>query len=360
MGRACYWGSVAAVLLAGCGSSGQRDGPALYPRPETQTCLPDASAEMPELLSGTGCFSDLETLEPAPELVPYDVNSALWTDGAYKLRFMVIPNPERILIRDDGSWSFPDGSILIKVFGLEFDVGDSQSRRPIETRFMVRRDGGWEFFTYKWNDDGTDGELLAETQVVEYVIANHGEQASLSYRFPDRQLCTTCHGSGIGRVLGPRTDQLNRNHDYDGLIENQLVAMNAIGLFEGDVEIDPTLLPAMASPQQGTGTLEEQARAYLDVNCAHCHQPGGWIPAVGLDLRYDTATIDAGFCDVPMMFGRWTGIPRISPGDPDGSGLLQRFTLTNVFRMPSVGTSTVDQEGVDLLASWVRNLPVCP
>ena len=139
MGCARTGGCLVALLLISCGSDGaSRSGPALEPRPDVQTCLPDVSEGMPARLSDTGCFADLKTLEPGPDLIPYEVNSALWTDGAFKPRYMVVPSPEQIAIQEDGSWVFPDGSVLIKVFGFEFDVGDPQSRRAVETRFMVR------------------------------------------------------------------------------------------------------------------------------------------------------------------------------------------------------------------------------
>ena len=350
-----------AILLVGCAENGGRDGPALYPRPDLQTCLPGVPQEMPGLLSQTGCFTDLRTLEPAPELIPYEVNAPLWTDGAYKPRFLVVPKPLRITIEDDGSWTFPDGSILIKVFGFEFEVGDEESRRPVETRFMVKQLGSWQFYTYQWNAEGSDAELLSDGTTVEYSIADNGQQHIVNYQFPSKEDCTSCHGANARQVLGPKTSQMNRSHDYNGLIENQFVAMEEIGLFETETAIDPQTLAKMPDVVRGVSSTKDRARAYLDVNCAHCHRPGGFaMSSVDIDLRYETPFADMRLCDEPMRFFQWAGIPRIVPGDSQGSGLFQRFIITTSLRMPSLGTSVIDSGGAELLADWIDSLRECP
>ncbi|MBW2278734.1 MAG: hypothetical protein JRF63_14680 [Deltaproteobacteria bacterium] len=353
---------LAVLLLVGCGTEGP-SGPALEPRPEVQTCLPDVSAGMPALLSDTGCFTDLKTLEPGPDLIPYDVNSSLWTDGAFKPRYLVVPSPEQISIEEDGSWVFPEGSVLIKMFGFEFDAGDRGSRRVVETRFMVRRDGRWDYSTYELNEEGTEGELLETRKTVEYTLLQDGQPRVIEYLFPEEDDCITCHGAAINDVLGPKTGQLNRDRDYDGVLANQLVAMAEIDLLALDVaeEIDPAAEPRMANPQKGEGTLGERARAYLDANCAHCHRPDGYANSGdhGLDLRYQVPLEETGICD-PMKYFEWAGVPRLAPGNPEGSGILQRFLLLDELQMPSIGRSTIDPFGTSLLRDWIIQLDSCP
>ena len=364
MGRVYCGGCATLLLLVACGSEGP-SGPALEPRPEAQTCLADVSEGMPSRLSDTGCFTDLESLEPGPDLIPYEVNSALWTDGAFKPRYMVVPSPKQIAIHEDGSWLFPEGSVLIKVFGFEFDRGNPESRRAVETRIMVRREGRWEYATYQWNDEGTEGELLPpnESRTVEYTIQDGGESKVIEYVFPDYDSCITCHGRAINDVLGPKTGQINRDRNYEGVVANQLIAMDEIGLLAREAAedpIDPNTAPRMGNPQKRQGSLDEQARAYLDANCAHCHRPFGWAPSsIGLDLRYQVALEDTGLCD-PMKYFEWVGTPRVAPGDPEGSGILQRFLLHGPLRMPSLGTSTIDPLGVELLSDWITRLDTCP
>jgi hypothetical protein len=126
-------------------------------------------------------------------------------------------------------------------------------------------------------------------------------------------------------------------------------------------EIDPDAEPRMANPHQGEGTLEEQARAYLDANCAHCHRPGGWVdPNLSLDLRYEVPLEDSALCDLMTFPPDLAGIPRIDPGNPQGSGILKRFLREDEQRMPSVGTSIVDPFGTELLRNWIAGLRTCP
>jgi uncharacterized repeat protein (TIGR03806 family) len=352
---------LAALFVAACGSEGaSRTGPALQQRPEVQTCLPDVSDGLPARLSETGCFAELESLTPGPDLVPYEVNSALWTDGAFKPRYMVVPSGAQVTIADDGSWRFPEGSVLIKSFGFELIAGDPRSRRTVETRFMVRHEGRWQYSTYQWNEAGTEAELLTERKTVQYTV--QGE--TLDYLFPEYDDCITCHGAAIDDVLGPKTAQLNRSRDYDGLVANQLAAMAEIDLLAlGDDDmIDPSLEPRMANPHKGEGPLEERARAYLDANCAHCHRPNGYASSGdhGLDFRYEVPLAESGICDPMKYFPAWVGLPRVAPGDPEGSGLLQRFLVDDLLRMPSIGTSKIDPFGVALLSDWIRQLDSCP
>ncbi|MGB5703593.1 MAG: hypothetical protein WBM48_12310 [Polyangiales bacterium] len=362
MRRVLYLGCLAGLLTAACSGEEGASGPALTPRPEVQTCLPDLSLGMPPRLSDTDCFSDLKTLEPGPDLIPYEVSSALWTDGAFKPRYMLVPSTEQIDVRPDGSWGFPERSVLIKAFGFDMEIDGTVTPRLVETRFMVRWQGQWEYATYRWNEEGTDAELLEDGLTVRYSVVQGGVPVALDYTFPSYDACTTCHGADIDEVLGPKTVQMNRERDYDGVVENQLLAMDGIGLLNvGEVEeLDPSRLPSMANPQLGQGSLEAQARAYLDANCAHCHRPGGWAPGdIELDLRYQTALEATGLCD-PMKYFEWAGMPRVAPRDPDGSGMLARFVREDSLRMPSLATSVVDASGVALLRGWIAQLSACP
>ena len=362
MGRLRSAAGLGLLLSIACGGSDGPSGPALEPRPEVQTCLPDLAEGFPQSLSDTGCFADLKSLEPGPDLIPYEVNSALWTDGAFKPRYLVVPSPERVSIDEDGAWSFPDGSVLIKVFGLELEQGKAESRRPVETRFMVRDEGAWRYATYKWNDEGTDAELLDEELTVDYEIQVGGEVVVLEYTFPGHDACTTCHGRAIDDVLGPKTSQLNRDRNYDGFVQNQITAMGLIDLLDfGEPETpEPSELARMANPHAGEGSLEERVRAYLDANCAHCHRPGGWAPSdIGLDFRYEVSLERTGLCS-PMRYFEWAGIPRVVPGNPEASGLMQRFVLGDALRMPSVGSSVIDPFGTALLSDWITGLDACP
>ncbi len=79
----------------------------------------------PPVLSATGAFSNLTTLTPATGIIPFTVNSPLWSDGAVKTRWLAVPNDgppyspaEQISFAPAGDWSFPNGTVFIKLFEL--------------------------------------------------------------------------------------------------------------------------------------------------------------------------------------------------------------------------------------------------
>jgi len=308
-------------------------------------------------------MEDLAALVPAADVIPYSVRSPLWTDDAIKPRFLMVPPGQRITFSAEGDWVFPIGSVLIKFFVLEFEKGDPGSRRPVETRFMVLRSEGWEFFTYRWNAEGTDADLLSEGETVDFVIRDGDEDIPLRYLYPGRDACVTCHSDATGVVLGPRTRQMNGMHDYGGASSNQLLAMAEVGLFDAfDVE-DADALPRLPDPSDETLAPEERARSYLDANCAHCHRPGGWVPPdLTLDLRYESSLAATRTCGVNQQYFAVLGRPnlRINPGSPETSTLYDRMTTTTPQRMPPVGTVWVDPLGARVVGGWIEALTECP
>lgn len=343
-------------------SCGGPDGPPIPPRPATQTCLAGAPASLPTRLSRTGCFVTLSPLRPGPDLVPYDVSAELWTDGADKRRFLVVPPGEAIEVGADGAFSFPEGSVLVKVFLMRLAGGDGRPV-PVETRFMLRRADGWEFFTYRWNAAGTDADLLDDQLIVDLTVRHAGAEVTVPYLFPGRETCTVCHGDAAGRALGPRAEQLDAVMRYPGgASENQLVALAGAGLLR---QIDPAAvaaLPALPDPADARAPLEERARAWLHTNCAHCHRPGGWAPPdLDLDLRWQTPFAQTATCDEWMLYhGGRLGRLRVEPGAGEASGIWIRMTTESELRMPPVGSSIVDPVGERVVREWIDSLTGCP
>lgn len=125
-------------------------------------------APPPPLLSQTGAFTDTPSLAPRAGLVPFDVNSPLWSDGAIKTRWMALPNDgppystnEQISFSTNSEWSFPAGTVFVKHFDLAIDETNSSVRKRLETRFLVRETNGAVYgITYKWRPDHSDADLL--------------------------------------------------------------------------------------------------------------------------------------------------------------------------------------------------------
>lgn len=318
----------------------------------------DTAGSFPVELAHSGCFTAGADRLEAPDLVPYELNAPLWTDDAIKQRHIVLPPGATIDIADDGTFSFPEGTILLKTFSFEFVEGDPQSVRPVETRVMYRRNFGWQFHSYQWNETGDAAQVLDERANVFLQLERDGETAELEYTFPSRDECGYCHGSGGGQVLGPQLAQFDRMTDYGTGPISQLEALEAIGMFT-----TPPVLPEqpLVSPDDDAQSLQDRARSYLHANCSHCHRPGGWAPpGIGMDLRWATSLDEAAICDVDIRYyAPWfEATKRIAPGDPDDSLIWQRLSTRGPGQMPPLATFIVDP-GADAVRQWIESFDDC-
>lgn len=342
---------------------------ALPPMPDTRTCalgaVDGSEVVVPRTLRATGCFVGDARLAPGPDLVPYDVNSPLWTDGAFKERYMVLPVGGRVRATGDGPWTFPVGAILVKTFGFEFVSEEGEGAagaldaRPVETRFLVRRQRGWDMLTYQWNDDATDGVLLEDRLTRVYEVG--AERRPVPYDFPDREQCGYCHSDEADMVIALRTPQLAMDAVYTGGRADQLAVLEALGVFDEDAM--PTPSRVFPDPMDETADLEDRARSYLAGNCAHCHQPGGWQPPpMTMDLRYDRSLSDTVLCGEPIQYESPNvgGAYRVAPGAPEDSNLYLRMVHDGVGRMPPLAAAVVDERATRVVRDWILSLDDCP
>ena len=185
-------------------------------------------ANPPQKLSETGVFEDLVTLTPCPSVMEYTVNSPLWSDGAGKSRWIILPG--KIEFQPQDPWKFPIGTILVKHF--ELKASETQDVR-VETRLLINAaEGQWYGYTYQWQDDQKDAVLLPDFATKTYQVyspTSPGGQRSQVWTFPGRQQCTLCHNAWAGYVLGPRTEQLNLT--VPGSSTNQLDQWNQNSFF---------------------------------------------------------------------------------------------------------------------------------
>jgi len=316
-----------------------------------------SGGEIPDRLSETGVFTSLATLAPAAGLIEYDLNQPFWSDGASKRRFLALPDGTRIGFAATGAWSFPTGTLLVKHFELELTEGVPGSARRLETRLLVRTASGWQGFTYRWNPDGTDAVLLSgrETETISVSVPGGGTREQV-YEYPSRTDCLVCHNDAAGFALGIATRQLNRDFAYPAATDNQLRSLDHIGLFAGAIGA-PAQYDAFAAADDAGRGLDERARAYLHVNCASCHRPGGPTPDA-LDLRFDTELAATGALDtVPTAGDLGLADARIiAPGDRARSVLWERMRLLDGNRMPPLSSHRVDDVGVALVGDWIDTL----
>ena len=302
---------------------------------------PPEGEPIPERLSETGCFADVSTHTMAAGVVPYGVNVPLWSDGATKLRYAALPTGESAQYRASDAFSMPVGTVLIKTFL-------TPGARRIETRLLARQSTGWRGFTWRWNE-AQDEAFLLEGALDE-------EVEGLAWHYPSRVECDQCHTAAAGHVLGWRARQLAGRFEHDGVEYDQLSALEARGYVQAVAE-DPPAFPRLSDPEAGR---QARARAYLDVNCAMCHRPGGPANA-RIDLRARAELRDAHVCDQPPeQGGLGLDDPRIiAPGEPARSVLLDRMRRRDAEGMPPLGTNLSDAEAVQLVEDWIRALE-CP
>ncbi len=320
----------------------------------------------PGLLSETGLFSDLATLSPATGVIPYEVNARLWSDDSEKQRWIALPAGGQIGFSAQDPWTFPEGTLFVKHFELALTVGDPGSRRRLETRVLVREAGGWAGYTYRWNAAQTDAVLLPGAAEDTFTINDPsapGGQRDQTWRYPSRTDCMQCHTEPAGRVLGVRTGQLNRDHDYPDpvaagqvIIDNQLRAWNHVALFTTDIGASASL-EAWPDPQGTAGTSTTRARAYLATNCAQCHRANGTAPG-NLDFRWRVPDAAMNAIDVPPGQGDFgLATPRvITPGSRSDSVLWLRMETLDGRRMPRLGSGRVHGAGLDVIGTWIDGM----
>jgi len=313
--------------------------------------------QFPTALSESGCFAGPGVGTPAPDLVPYVLNAPLWTDGSHKQRHIVLPPGMRIGIEADGGLSFPESTAILKTFSYALDPFEPDALTPVETRVMIRRDWGWEFHSYAWDEGGVDAQLLGDGQVVPLLTSQAGAPTIVRHTFPSRDECGYCHGTGETHALGARLDQLARTVDYDGLAMPQVDALAEIDMFDGPL---PDITPITDYTDEDAAD-EPRARAYLHANCGHCHRPGGWTPPdLDMDLRWTTPLAETRLCGVrPQYSSTFSAEYRVAAGDPSDSLVWLRLSSRGPWQMPPVATSIPDPHAA-VVRAWIEALSECP
>ena len=326
----------------------------------------------PRKLSETGLFTSTKEQTASPGVTSYEINAAQWADHASADRWMALPGAEPVQIDSDAKWIFPDGAVLAKTVSIEMSQGDSNSVRRLETQVLHREEGAWRPYTYAWNDEQSDAELVDAAGFTRTLQIRDAQSPSglreQSYRFASRGECQMCHNpwvemktTSIGiqsaSPLAVSSMQWNTSLPEDPA-QNQMTAMHGHGWLAGSVAESPSSTGRFANPYDTTAVLEERVRAYLHVNCSHCHQPHAGGSAT-IDLLHDVKLADAKLIDAKPGQGAF-GISAariVSPGDPLGSVLHYRMATIGSGRMPRIGSEEVDEQAVAMIREWIAQLP---
>jgi uncharacterized repeat protein (TIGR03806 family) len=302
---------------------------------------------LPPKLSAFNLLINART--PSLGVQPYALNTALFSDYAEKYRAVYVPTGKKIGWRDDGVLDFPVGTVLIKGFGYPADMRKpGEAVRMIETRLLIHRASGWVALPYIWDADGKDATLARAGKRID-VSWTHldGKPRSISYAVPNVNQCKGCHDlGGTLTPLGPKARNLN-----DG---TRLQSWVKAGLLDRM----PANAPAVPRFDDTKAPLEDRARAYLDVNCAHCHNKAGPANTSGLWLDWNQPRdVNFGFGKRPTAAGRGSGDREfaIAAGHPESSYLVYRMeSLDPGIAMPEIGRNMVHAEAVSMLSDWIR------
>lgn len=303
---------------------------------------------------------DIKELTPEDSVIFYKPASSLFTDNAYKSRFVFIPEGKKAFI-EDNELNLPQGSILIKNFYYPTDFRNPDGdRKIIETRVMIHEEKGWEAYPYIWNESQTEAVLKVVGGEFEVSYTDlQGENQIINYLVPNKNQCKSCHNKNEAMApIGVQIKHLNNEVDYGQIKANQLKHWTDRGKLLGFE--DAKVYPSMVNYEDQSQALTDRAMAYLDINCAHCHSAAGPASTSGLFLTYDQQDpMKLGINKTPVAAGSGAGTFTydVVPGKPEESILIHRMNSTQVgVAMPEIGRTTVDQKGLELIRNWIQQL----
>ncbi|WP_449284621.1 SO2930 family diheme c-type cytochrome [Marinobacter sp. PE14] len=344
-------------------------------------------------LSDYNLFADASdpTAGPTRGGVPYDLSTALFSDYTTKYRYVFVPEGKKVGYSASEVLEFPVGTVIAKTFALpENTAMRDGAELVIETRLLIHRTDGWIALPYYWSSASDATLAIAGKRLTDLTtINNQGQTLTFDYAVPKAADCTSCHSivpdlagpddqrKQIFLPIGPKARYLNTDFSYpDGTVYNQLQYWSEGELLTGlpadfnSVQKAPVFDDNTHIPSLSDAELNDAARAYLDINCAHCHRADLTLPAdyagpagsSGVQLEYNRNYADSpgkfGVCKDPVAGGK-EGYPYdVIPGNADESYLLFRVETTDSrHKMPELGRSAVHQEGAQLIRSWIDYLP---
>ena len=301
------------------------------------------STDFPRRLSQTGLFSDTASAQPAPGVVAYEVAAPRWHDGASAQRWIAVPGDAPIT-----PGSYPAGTVFAKTLS----VPGTSPGRPIETQLLHFTGQDWRAYSYRWNSNATDADLVpaaGDSSEISFPTSSGLERRRWS--FSARSDCLRCHNSWSGFALGFNLAQLQQGRSAQRLAEAQWIP--ASYLTNTFTRLVPTT--------DNHATVEARARSWLHVNCAPCHRFGAGA-AVAARFGIDESPDNLRLFNLPPSRGTFgiTDARLIAPGHPERSVLFHRIATHGNGHMPPVGPRQPDPQGARAVADWIRSLASAP
>ncbi len=298
----------------------------------------------------------LKELNPVYGVIPYETITPLFTDYAHKKRFIWMPNNVKATYNTDGSiLNFPTGSILIKAFYYN-NVQPANTTRIIETRLMIKKANGWVFANYVWNENQTEAslDLTGENTNIEWI--ENGTTRNINYRIPTQNECFTCHKDGDQAIpIGVKPQNINKVYTYDDGNNNQLQKLIDFGYLEDNL---PTNIETVVDWEDTSQPLDLRMRAYVDINCAHCHSDLRHCDYRPMRFAFSESydDVNLGVCVEPeTTFPGLTSI--VEPGNKNRSVLYYRLNSTaEDVRMPLLGRTILHDEALVMVEDWINSI----
>ena len=305
---------------------------------------------------------DIKEQNPSLNVLPYEPASSLFTDYAHKKRFIWMPADVKAnYVADNKILDFPVGTVLIKTFYYT-TIQPGNTTKLIETRLMIRKNDGWKFYEYIWNDAQTDADLLpadefvnGSSQEITFTKPNN-EVVTTNYRIPSDGECIACHKiNEIATPIGVKPQNLNHNITFSNGNKNILQKL----VEQGYLTSYPASIVSTIDYNDTSKSLDLRARSYLDINCAHCHQDEARCYYRPVRFPFSESNIDSkvGIClDADEPFSP-TLQKIISPGNFSKSILHYRINSNDESdRMPLLGRTIVHDEGIALIEQWISSM----
>ncbi|HEX4423442.1 MAG TPA: hypothetical protein VH165_36285 [Kofleriaceae bacterium] len=289
----------------------------------------------PTLLSMQGVYGDFAQRALPSDAITYDVRWPLWTDGATKRRWLILPaGAGPIDNTDQDHWKLPIGARLIKEF--------RRNGVLVETRILQRigpEAADYTLRTFVWNPQQTEATLTTDGAT---------NVNGTGHDVPQASDCWTCHEGEPGMALGFSALQLS---------PATLAALSSAGRLARPVAPGTVLGPTGAAG-------DVAALGYLHGNCGHCHNPTGFAAqfnnqVLRLDTASEAADQEPGWRTTVgvAVQGRGLGATeRVDPGDAAGSAIIRRMSIRGDGQMPFLGTEIVDPTGILAVSTWINNM----
>ncbi|WP_294733136.1 hypothetical protein [uncultured Flavobacterium sp.] len=349
------------TFLTSCGTDDEGNYTEI-PDPVSPVVVDLATVPYPKLSDYKFFDGDLKDMKPAYKVLPYDLNTPLFTDYAHKKRFVWMPENTKASYTADGQLlEFPTGAVLIKSFFYENVLPDNTTR-IIETRILIKRASEWIFANYVWNDEQTEAYLNLDGSFTDVSWMENGVQKDANYRIPSEVECLTCHKNNDSPIpIGTKPQNMNKMFNYEEGNVNQLSKWITEGYLTDNI---PTTINSTVDWADTSLPLELRVRSYMDINCAHCHSEGAHCDYMPMRLAFTETSnpTNMGVCVEPYEFinGSFTHI--ISKKNTGRSAMYYRLSTTNESeRMPMLGRSIVHEEGLQLFENWINDMnETCP